>query len=125
MVKWRGRVSLRLSLRAGYEPLAHSACSIRLHPQKTAVRSAVLARLIWMCAAAVRLRSRSQGNGSRNKDVHAKNASRPACKTAALTKTQAEHKKWLKAHRIKVTRIHSAPDARSVIASAGILPSVI
>jgi hypothetical protein len=46
-------------------------------------------------------------------------------KTAALTKARAEHKKWLKAHRIKVTRIHSAPDARSVIASAGILPSVI
>jgi hypothetical protein len=34
-------------------------------------------------------------------------------KTAALTKAQAEHKKWLKAHGIKVTKIHSAPDAQA------------
>jgi hypothetical protein len=31
-----------------------------------------------------------------------KSASLP--KTAALTKAQAEHKKWLKAHGIKVTK---------------------
>jgi hypothetical protein len=31
-------------------------------------------------------------------------------KTAVLTKAQADHKKWLKAHGIKVTPPHLTPD---------------
>jgi hypothetical protein len=49
---------------------------------------------------------RNHANVSRNQDVHAKTQTKQVSlpKTAALTKAQAEHKAWLKAHGIKVTK---------------------
>ena len=41
---------------------------------------------------------------SRHQAVHAKSRKVKLPKTAALTKAQAEHKAWLKAHGIKVTK---------------------
>ena len=49
-------------------------------------------------------RSRSRANVSRNQDGHAKAQAGQLAQDGGVDQAQAEHKKWLKAHGIKVTK---------------------